>query len=934
MNLRNYTTTIINCLLVLTCLNIGILDAEARDSGPAKVEKAPADVCAQLDDPAKRPLMDGVLFYLLKACGREHELGRVTNTPGFVRQGEGATAGVDVAVSDPSGDTGTTSHTQSETSLSLNETTGTICSGYNDSWHYFANSEGFTGYSRSTDGGQTFTDQGALGAGSGGDPAIVWRKADEAFYFAALKSGSLGIWKSVDDCESFTSVGNIHSGSSDDKELMAVDNNPDSTYYGRLYTVWTHFDAGGNIYSTYSDNLGVTWSTPKQVSPTGSVQGSWPIVAPNGDFFVGWVKFGSSTIDIEIARSTNGGDTWVLVTDPASGKTQPQHSSATGSCGRAALNGNIRYLPSPQIAVDATGVLHVVYSYDPDGSGDDIVDVFYRRSTDNGATWSTEIRVNDDTTTTDQFFPSMSVGASGQVSIAWYDRRNDATDNLLVDYYQRMSFDGGVTWNQPSVRLSDVSSPIHLDNELATCYHGDYDTQIQTESYVVAQWADDRNIQDSHPDPDVFIDRVAISTDFLVNASPRQMNVCAPSDGIFSVEVLQFQGFSDPVSLTISGTPTGLSSIFSPATVVPPGSSTLTLGNTGGVAAGSHDMTITGTAGLVTHDTGITLTLFDGVPGSPTPSAPANGAVEVLVDTTFEWSAVPNATTYTLEVARDAAFTDLVDTVTTGSTTASLTVALDPITQYYWRVTAENICGAGSPSAVWAFTTRAIPPILLVDDDDNNPDVRAIYTATLDAMGLAYDIWDTANSDNEPSSVQLSPYRTVIWFTGDEFGGSAGPGGNGEGALQTWMDAGDRCLMISGQDYYYDRNLTGFMTSHLGLGSATSDVEQTTVTGVGTLFSGLGPYTLSYPFSNYSDTFVADAGGELAFDGNQGGAATLKINGTSMGFFLGFPAEALADADRQEVFEVFFGACSEPALFSDGFEGGDTTAWSWSGTKW
>ncbi|RLE20618.1 MAG: hypothetical protein DRJ65_17825, partial [Acidobacteria bacterium] len=451
MHSKRMTSIITLSLLASIFLTAGILEAATPASGPAKIDKAPADVCAQLDDPAKRPLMDGVLFYLLRACGREHELGRVRNSPGFVRQGEGITAGIDVAVSDPTGDTGTASHTQSETSLSLNETTGTICSGYNDSWHEFANSEGFTGFSRSTDGGQTFTDQGALGAGSGGDPAIVWRKADETFYFAALKSGSLGIWKSTDDCETFSSIGNIHSGSSDDKELMAVDNTPASPHYGRLYTVWTHFDAGGNIYSTYSDNLGVTWSTPKQISPTGSVQGSWPVVAPNGDVFVGWVKFGAGTIDIEIARSTNGGDAWALVTNPASGKKQPENASSTSSCFRAALKGNIRYLPSPQIAVDSGGVLHAVYSYDPDGSGADSVDVFYRRSTDSGATWSAETRVNDDATTTDQFFPSMSVGTTGQVSIAWYDKRNDTADNLLVDYYQRMSFDGGVTWDQPSV---------------------------------------------------------------------------------------------------------------------------------------------------------------------------------------------------------------------------------------------------------------------------------------------------------------------------------------------------------------------------------------------------------------------------------------------------------------------------------------------------
>ncbi len=54
--------------------------------------------------------------------------------------------------------------------MAVNEVTGTVCAGYNDSVHYFVSGEGFTGFSRSTDSGATFVDQGALGAGSGGDP--------------------------------------------------------------------------------------------------------------------------------------------------------------------------------------------------------------------------------------------------------------------------------------------------------------------------------------------------------------------------------------------------------------------------------------------------------------------------------------------------------------------------------------------------------------------------------------------------------------------------------------------------------------------------------------------------------------------------------------------------------------------------------------------
>src|SRR5690606_12223874 len=118
------------------------------------------------------------------------------------------------------------------------------------------------------------------------------------------------------------------------------------------------------------------------------------------------------------------------------------------------------------------------------------------------------------------------------------------------------------------------------------------------------------------------------------------------------------------------------------------------------------------------------------------------------------------------------------------------------------------------------------------------PDVQATYTAALDALGLEYDVWDTNNTDNEPSAAQLSPYTTAIWFTGDEFGGAAGPGGTGESALASWLDTG-RCLFISSQDYYYDRGLTPFMDNYLGVSSATSDVSQTTVTGAGSVYSGL-----------------------------------------------------------------------------------------------
>lgn len=51
--------------------------------------------------------------------------------------------------------------------------------------------------------------------------------------------------------------------------------------------------------------------------------------------------------------------------------------------------------------------------------------------------------------------------------------------------------------------------------------------------------------------------------------------------------------------------------------------------------------------------------------------------------------------------------------------------------------------------------------VLLVDDDDNAPDIHLNYTAALDDLGVSYDIRDTNNTDNEPDEASLSGYDTV-----------------------------------------------------------------------------------------------------------------------------------------------------------------------------
>lgn len=191
--------------------------------------------------------------------------------------------------------------------------------------------------------------------------------------------------------------------------------------------------------------------------------------------------------------------------------------------------------------------------------------------------------------------------------------------------------------------------------------------------------------------------------------------------------------------------------------------------------------------------------------------------------------------------------------------------------------------------------------ILLVDDDDNSPDVQDYYTYALDQLGVSYTVWDTAVSDNEPLLADMQPYDMVIWFTGDYFGTYAGPSAATEYDLEWWLNEGN-CFFISSEDYHYARGLTGFMVGYLGVESITDDAgNYTAVTGQDS-FSYLGTYPLVYPVADYSDiitpTYIVPT--EVIFTGNNGyNAAIARNTGLYQTTYWAFPFEAIAtDAAR------------------------------------
>ena len=247
---------------------------------------------------------------------------------------------------------------------------------------------------------------------------------------------------------------------------------------------------------------------------------------------------------------------------------------------------------------------------------------------------------------------------------------------------------------------------------------------------------------------------------------------------------------------------------------------------------------------------------------------------------------------------------------------------------------ANTVTMPGEPRAVSVtYFQEAVATVLVVDDDDNAPDTRSAYLGAIATVSpsLLVDVWDTENSDNEPDAGTLGAYSAVVWFSGAESGGFAGPSAASEAALATYLDNGG-CLLISAQDYLWDRGglgadvPTGFMTEYLGLGSGVSDVLPGEVAGSGPAFESLGPYSLVFPFANAADTLEPEAAGDVAFESDLGNTAVSKNGEGYKTAYLGFPFEALpTPPDRENVMRRFLSWCGE--IFVDGFESGDSSAW-------
>jgi hypothetical protein len=188
-----------------------------------------------------------------------------------------------------------------------------------------------------------------------------------------------------------------------DKPWSASDNNPTSPFYGRLYVSWTRFIFnpinGAYVQSpiifAYSTDGGQTFSTPQLVASNVLYsQGSHVLVGSDGTVYVLWdgdTRLGPFD-STWMTKSTDGGVTWAPPTAiaPLVDISSPQDNVFRDNsfpAGAVAPNGDVYAAWSTEALNTAT-----IYGVDTTCFSSNTVchaAVYWSKSTDAGATWST-----------------------------------------------------------------------------------------------------------------------------------------------------------------------------------------------------------------------------------------------------------------------------------------------------------------------------------------------------------------------------------------------------------------------------------------------------------------------------------------------------------------------------------------------------------------
>lgn len=207
---------------------------------------------------------------------------------------------------------------------------------------------------------------------------------------------------------------------------IAASNYPGVTISGTtVHVVWMdNRDSNEEIYYKNSTDAGTTWGTDTRLTNSAAVSQFPVIVSSGASLHIAWSDNRDGNYEIYYKHSSDGGVNWTADT-------------------RLTFNSAISWFP----AISVTGsAVHLAW-YDQRDVNEEI---YYKRSTDDGANWGADVRLTSNSMNSDH--PSISASGTG-VHIVYENNQNT---NIQI-YYKR-STDGGNTWETPVRMINTVYS--------------------------------------------------------------------------------------------------------------------------------------------------------------------------------------------------------------------------------------------------------------------------------------------------------------------------------------------------------------------------------------------------------------------------------------------------------------------------------------------